>query len=490
MGFLNNVKDNKKFFLIFLFLEVLLIAVFFKFEFNTSRLILVFVLIAVYLILFNKNEDYHKVAFSIILIFGILMAVTTPIFIVCDEGEHFTKSDLLVEGNELNVDSIFKFNSSSLSNQLYTHIGQKPVSMINEKINYTDYTYLSSFPQNPIYGYIFQSIGILIAMFLNLPAIYTLFFGRIGNLLLYAFVCSYAIKKTPKFKMAFLVISCLPPSIFQAASFSCDSFIISFTLLGIAYFIRMYYSSHIKNEDLLMFFVSLFLVGFFKFPYLLIAYLIFLIPKEKFQNEKIYYLSRFLPFIIFLIAMMYSYYVAPQLNSTVRSEYFQENNVNPSKQLSFILNHPINSILFYLQSYNLIPPMIQGLFCFSFAGYLYECIPLAYLIFIFLLIFSFCYPHGGSFTKKERIKIFIMLILISEMIIFIQHLSWAPYGFLDWGVVWRLGIHFRYFIPLLVFIPMMLSIKYIQIKDFDKYIYLCLIFFLASQLILTFSVYY
>ena len=90
----------------------------------------------------------------------------------------------------------------------------------------------------PIYGYLPQAIGILIAKLLDLNVIWILWLGRICNLICYAGLVSYAIKKANCLKIPLLAVACIPISIYQAAFISIDSLIIGLGILVVAYFIE------------------------------------------------------------------------------------------------------------------------------------------------------------------------------------------------------------------------------------------------------------
>ena len=99
---------------------------------------------------------------------------------------------------------------------------------------------LKYYEQNPFYLYLAQAIGIDLAKLLNLNQISMLWAGRLFNLLLYASFTFIAIKKTPILKVPMAVVATFPLAIVQAASFSSDSFIFSFSFIVIAYLLYMY----------------------------------------------------------------------------------------------------------------------------------------------------------------------------------------------------------------------------------------------------------
>nr|DAR45109.1 MAG TPA: putative membrane protein [Caudoviricetes sp.] len=494
------IFKNKKYILIFALSILFFTFTFFKVENYISPkaeillliILFIFGLIAIIYSFKHKNE-LHKVAFIIILLFGILTVFTTPTLISIDENEHFARSDMTSLGILIPEYQKEGYVVSDLVYQLQNNMGRTIVGndFYQDSINNTKTFYDSGFPQNPFYGYIFSGLGILLAKLLDLSVIGAMWLGRLFNLLLYAGICALGIKKAPNYKMALLVVSCLPMSVFQAASFSVDGVIYSFCILSLGYFIYMYKTSSLINyKDIGVFFISILLVSFFKFPYGLFAFFIFLIPKEKFASKKLFIISRCIPVGIMIITMAYSlFYASHQLENTGRQIHFIQSNVSPEGQINYMINNPLNGITFFLQSANLIPEMVIDLFRFSFMQWTYNSFVLSVLYLIFFSIFSFIYPHEVNFKKKNRLKIGVILVLIYIGIIFIQYLSWASVGYNKLDML--LGVYARYYIPLLTLCPLICYLPTsINIKNFDLKILLVVIIFLSGTLILTISTFY
>lgn len=496
----NSILKNKKYILVFALSLLFFMFTFFKVEnytFPKAEIILLTVLFIAGLIAiiysFKHKNELHKVAFVIILIFGILTVVTTPTLISIDENEHFARSDMTSLGILIPEYQKEGYVVSNLVYQLQNNMGQTIVDndFYQDPINNTKTFYDAGFPQNPFYGYILSGFGILLAKLLDLSVIWAMWLGRLFNLFLYAGICAIGIKKSPNYKMALLVISCLPMSVYQAASFNVDGFVYSFCILSIGYFIYMYKtSSLINNKDMAIFFISILLVSFFKFPYGLFAFFIFLIPREKFDSKKVFLVSRGIPIGIMIISMAYSlFYASPQLENTFRQIHFIQANVSPEGQINYMINNPLNALTFFLQSANLIPEMVTDLFRFSFMQWIYTSPVLSILYLIFFSMFCFIYPHEISLNNKNRLKIGIIVFLIYIGILFIQYLSWASVGYNKLDML--LGVYARYYIPLLILFPLIFCLPAsVKIKNFDLKVILAVIIFLSGTFILTISTFY
>ncbi|MCC7553100.1 MAG: DUF2142 domain-containing protein [Methanobacteriaceae archaeon] len=508
----NDILDLKYFIIAYI-----LILVFFSFSFynlenylNPGFEIVIFLILgligAISILYYNKNrKSLHKVVFLIIMVFGILCLFTSPINDISDEQEHFTHSEIVSQGEILteyvqipgtNVSGYKTIHSIVL---LAENAGMNVFNsdVDDKKINHTVDYQNSAFSQNPFYGYLPQAIGIFIAKLFDLNTIWMLWLARFFNLLLYGGICAIAIKKAPIFKFPLFVAMCLPIAIYQGASMSIDSTINAFSFLSIAYFLNMYKSpdDSINWKTLTIFLVSCLLVGLIKIPYLLLGFLLYLIPKEKFKTFNQYIVSRIGVFGLFLIGILWNFgYATHQLKNSWRGEYFTENNVSTKGQIEYIINNPSESIPRFLQIGNTIPNTFNRLFYFSNTALReYSSNLLGALYALFFGVFSLIYPSSIKIKLSNRVKLFLIASGIYISTFIIQYLSWAPIG----NDNLMNGVFGRYFISLLVFIPLIFGFNYKKIdilyknkENLNLAIITLIIGFIAGMIILTISVKY
>ncbi|OWT33814.1 hypothetical protein BGI41_00420 [Methanobrevibacter sp. 87.7] len=455
------------------------------------------------LILFISNKDVplYKVAFIIILIFGLISVFLTPIVTVCDETEHFWRSELTSNGelfpsyvdipnsNKTSYESKGYLTIASMS-PLYKITGDTIYnsSWANEKINYSSAYVSSAFCQNPFYGYIPQAIGINIAKGLNLNNIWMLWFGRIFNLLMFSLIASYAIKKAPIFKIPLLICSCMALTIYQAASLSIDSSVNALAILSIGYFLYMYKAKEktLSYKNIGIFLIISLLCGFTKVTYMGLALLIFLVPKNNFKTEKVRY-SRIIGFLsILIIDLLWTkLFATKQLLNSWRGTYFLKNNVNALSQLVFMWHHPIQSfnIIFNIEN---VWNVISGFFSFgNLPPYTSTFLVISFLI--FYVAICFLYPSEIKINRKFRIGIFLIGFLIFFGTYFVQYLTWCNVGYPK-----VVGVFGRYFIPLIALGPMIFNInmnKKIS-KNLNLLVICFVICFISSMLLLTFINFY
>ena len=449
------------------------------------------------LLLFITKKDLpiHKVAFLIILIFGLCCVFLSPLVIIPDETEHFTRSELTSEGilfpNYINIPNSTKNGFESKGYKINVYLGEGvrfnfygetiyQTDWDDQKINFTKSYANSAFEQNPFYGYIPQALGIAIAKLFYLNNIWMLWFGRLSNLIMYALICSYAIKKSPIYKNALLVAICMPVSIFQAASLSIDATVNALAFLTISYFLYLYKKddNSINIKNLIIFSLVSLLCGFTKLTFLAFSLLIFLIPKEKFKNKKTKNFSYFLFLIMVFVSAIWSRYVTSSILHSYRINHFLEYNINAQNQLIYIFNNPINFFR-VLTDFSTFNGILKGFF----SNFIPEVsIPFSYWIMCFFIIsfilFCLFYPNREKISNRTKLGLLFIGSLIYFGTLFIQYLTWTPIHSDE-----ILGLQVRYFIPIAALAPMVISINNKDFNKFTNWTYIFIILFLSFIII-------
>lgn len=497
-----NLK-NEKFILLYLVLICIFSASCLQYEdylspfFEIGMLIIVFVIGAVCIYYYTQNENnLHKVAFIIILLFGITCVFITPINDVSDEQEHFIRSEIVSTG-QISTNYIPIPNTTVNGYQtiasvtIFAENAGKNVFSTNvddSKINYTQTYFNSAFSQNPFYSYIPQGIGVLIAKFLDLNAIWMLWLGRLLNLLLYASVISLAIRKAPILKFPMLIASIIPLAIYQAASLSVDGMFAAFGMLAFGYFLYFYKTPNIKWMDLGIFYGAVILSGLLKSPFLALSLLIFLVPNDHFENKTQNIISKALILVTLAIGMLWTNYANSVLANSWRGEHFATKHVNSTEQIQYLTSHPIFALERFSNIFTQFPITVERFFYFSNGARDYSSPILAVLYMIFFIVFSIIYPLDEKFNIKTRVKGLLIGALIYIGVIGAQYLTWASVG----ADTVMNGVFSRYFLPLLIFVPLVINTDYFE---FDKE-KLSLIFltialsFISGMIMLTVAVKY
>ena len=483
-------KNYMSYFLIFTILTILCTIFLFN-EANYSSPMKELIILVITLIIgcisiasYIKDKKIHKTAIIIIILFGLMCVFLSPIGSVSDEVEHLTRAEITSQGvlfpeyiTQNNTQGFLTIESTSHNIDMDKTIFE--TDWDTQKINNTQVLSNSAFQQNPFYVYIAQAIGVGLAKILNLNNIYLLWFARICNLLLYAGLCGIAIKKTPMLKMPMAVIACFPLSIIQAASCSCDAFIISFTLIVIAYLAYMYKAkdNSLTKKNILIYAILVLILGLSKVTFGALILLILIIPKNKFKNPRDYYLGVIsIIFILSCLLCWSKFYAVDGITHSWRKGYFNQSHVNSTEQLSNMINHP-EILLIFTKIGNQIPVHIDALTRFYTK---YPTFPLlSYLYMIFAILFVLLYPIKEKISINRRLFIAFTLVVIILGTYFVQYLTWAPVGSVD---LIEAGVVPRYFLPTLVLLPLIFNINNKEIKNKELIIVTTITIFLSSSI--------
>lgn len=528
---LNEFKDvlvsSKKYWLFYLILIMVLglSTVTYKnlshpgFELKTFLIVAVLgVFCIVYYFMHNSDKELYKVAFVIILCFGIITSFIVPICDVSDETEHLARAELTSRGvfiphwtgEDLGVDRAYNisephkgavynkgagFESIEALNYLTGQLGKTVYSSPYDtyKIDYDPIIVVSAFEQNPFYGYLPQALGMVVAKLLDLNVIWLMWLGRIFNLIFYAGVISLAVKKAPILKMPLLAVACIPISIYQASSLSIDSMIIGLAILAVGYFLYLYKAEEnsLGVREVVLFSALCLILGLCKLPYLAFVFLLLFIPFENFEKGK-----KIIPYIILCIAVvaiigfMWSRYSEPTLMHSWRSRL---RFINPTKQMEYIKSHPMfmGKFIAQLFTYN-IAKIFYGTFNFFGAAQRihyadsYHLIVAALLLFLAAVLLA--YPKNIKFDLKTRIGALLVVLMIYVGTSVIQLMTWASVGNLN------LGLSARYFVPLFALFPVIGTVHIKKLDrlgdDFDRYAIVFIIGFMAVMILSFATKYY
>ncbi len=503
-----NYKRFTKHSLIFSVFLVFFVSYFFTFLrgsfsnpiFEALIIILLFIvgLSVIFYSNFSNYDNLYKIGFIIILCFGLFALFLNPVLLTPDEMEHYARSELISEGNFIpdfiphqgyQIESSF-YNLLYDYNNTIFHATHSNVGFNNSLVFYD-----SVFAHNPFFAYLISGFGIFLAKLLDFSVLNSLFLGRFLNLLVYTVICTYALRKSPSFKVPLLVVSCLPLSISQAASFSIDGLIIAFSILAVSYIIYMYKSEDsVSNWDLSIFFILTSLIGVMKVTNFLFLFLIFIIPRNKFKDDRIFYISRILPFVLSVFVLLYcGLYSSPKYYLSYRLGNIQRWGVNTTGQINYMVSNPFDSFKLFallpLDSWRLVI-LFFHFYHTVWSSFETPVFLIAIMYFVFYILISFIVPDDLKLDKKSRIIVFIIILLTYYGTYLLQYLSWTSVGS---GRI--MGVNSRYFIPLMFLIPMVCNVNVLgsDLKNSKSYICIIIVFvlvFLVGSLVMLVSSYY
>ena len=495
----SNIIESKKNLIILSIFFIFFIAYFFTFEkgenthlkFEIVSLILLFITSSIIIIYSqNKNLEIHKIAFIILLIFGLFCVFLNPVLFIPDEAEHYARSDLASIGDfEPKFYNGYGYNIPQSFYQLNYQFGNTffDGTISSDKISNDITHYHSVFAHNPLFGYLISALGIYLAKMLDLSVIWSMWLGRLFNLIFYASICAYAIKKAPKYKIPLLIVSALPLALSEGSSVSIDAILNGLCILSIGMFIKIYESKTVENKDLALFFIPLLLSSMIKITNLAFLFLIFIIPRNKFKNKTQNYCKYLIFILIVIIGIVWCLkYSDPKYILSWRYIQYQFNGINATQQLNYMLSHKTNTLHLFehlIERTYFLPVKFTQ---FYHLDWMSSSFILAPLYTIFFLFVCFLYPKEIKFKKRERIGVFLIICLFYFGTYLVQYLSWT-----NVGLSYFKGVNGRYFIPMLALLPMTLNISPIKkSRKIDMLMITFAIIFIIGFLIMVLSVYY
>ncbi len=419
--------------------------------------ILVLVTLGIYFLIYKYKLKLHKVFLIYGTIYGLIMIFALPPYQAPDEKLHFFRAYEISKGSMISkthkTGEIGNYLPEDIEGTLILMKGTEVAFYSNNKINYTDFKkalFLKDsknqqfyvFPNAAIYAplqYIPQSFGILVSRILRIPVLWSLYFGRIFNLISWITITYFAIKLMPKGKIILLSLSLLPMSIQQAASLSPDALLNSISYLFIALCFYLAKEEVNLRTRHIVALISLFIfISISKIVYLPLALMMLVMPVSKFKNKNSY-IGTFIGLTTggVLITTLWMRMVNSRLTLD-----FAGGDVNTKRQIVGVLKSPfvylntirntmVGNIYFYVES------MIGKL------GWLDTKLPDTLILMYILLGFLIVLVISKYFTKRERILAFSTFILGVILILSSLYAIWTPVGAPVIG-----GVQGRYLLPL------------------------------------------
>ena len=246
----------------------------------------------------RRTVPLHRMVFCAVLVLGFAFNVLLPPYAAPDEKYHINQSFTLASTlydphlpvakshirdtirRPSDQDALIQVDETTVFT--WQHIA-KVIGRPNTDPTFATHTFDEYQVDSSYTLYWISGFGVLIGYWLHLGFAATLYLGRLANLLFFAFLAAWAVKRTPVAKPAFAVAALLPMTLHLAASYSRDSnllalcFFFSALLLDLAFGLR----EHIGWKQLVLPVVLAVLIVPSKVVYLPLAGLILLIPAVR-----------------------------------------------------------------------------------------------------------------------------------------------------------------------------------------------------------------
>ena len=308
--------------------------------------------------------------------------------------------------------------------------------------------------------YIPQAVGIAIARIFTDKVLLLAYAGRIMNMIV-SMACIYlAIKKIPFGKKFILLLCFIPIAIEGFSSLSPDAMTISIAFLYIAYVLSLAFNKKdaiIEKKQFVILTALSVVMALCKIVYLPLVLLMFIIPKEKFTNNK-----KMKPLII-ITAIAVVINLAWLAVSGMYLSHFREG--DSALQVKSVLLHPIRYIQDCLYTLNIngqdyLYTMFGGELGWGELVKIYSIVP--YTLFILAIWITIADESvKEKFKLYQKLIIAFVLIAITALIFTSLYVQWTTPGSDS-----ILGIQGRYFIPIL---PLLMLLVGSQLKVKTEY---------------------
>ncbi len=250
----------------------------------------------------------HRLAFALILGFGLLYNLVLPPYAAPDEKYHINQSFTLAcqWANRLSpdewrmgrvpLDTSFRrehdFNTLLQNENTTVFTWEETVSNLftTTTDSFDSHVLLDELQTdtNPLL-YLVSAAAVFLGFVLHLGFVPTLMLGRLANLLLFAALAAWAIRRTPFGKRVFLAVSLLPMTLHLAASFSRDAPLLglcfAFTALVLDAACGQQKGEPLPNRQLAALLGTGLLLAPGKAVYLPLAALVLLVPNVRFRRH-------------------------------------------------------------------------------------------------------------------------------------------------------------------------------------------------------------
>ncbi|MDD4909426.1 MAG: DUF2142 domain-containing protein [Candidatus Omnitrophica bacterium] len=397
---------------------------------------------------------------------GILFVFITPPFQAPDEDLHFYRAFHVSEGNikaslrsgtagghlpRSLEDTVKVFSGVSFFHKHKQKIGDI-ISAAGRPLDSEDRVFINLRAMarlSPV-AYIPQALGIMLGRLFDLPVLILMYLGRIFNLLFWILVMRRAIKNIPLLKWGVLLLALMPMSLFLASSLSADAMTNALSFLLIAVFLRCAFDkgvSVISRRELAVLFLYSGLAALSK-PYLFLALLFLLIPREKFCCLRSYLKVFFSLLFTGIVVQGIWCFTIRELFVSIRAGVEALPHISlvvfdPLKYLAVLIGTLYANGFFYADSF------------IGRLGWLDTPLPLFLVISyyaVLILVPVLERPSGITIHYRQRVVALITALAGFIFVFTSQYLSYTPL----WGDIIE-GVQGRYFIP---FAPVLFLILY------------------------------
>jgi len=354
-------------------------------------------------------------------IIGITFSILYPLYQIPDELTHI---NMIYSERNLKINFVDINHGYGKTEKIMTNpneiVKYDKYFDLSKKI---DYGFKFKIPSITVIRHLPQAIGMMIGEILHLPVLLFITTCELCALFFYIFICNKALKKMPYKKNLLMLIMLLPVCAQQMASFSYDVVLNCICFLFISTIFDIKFSKKkINGKDLLSLLIMLLIIGICKIPYILLGFLLLLLPYKKleikFQKRTIKYndIKAFIKkhkrifsvilFILIPLSLFITYKILIKISI--------------GRVLIASIIHPISTLKLYIRTLKLhigtyFETIVGNL------GWFDVKVSILFEIFVYLSLFIFTFNNlnvlKNKFKKWELITIYLFFFIFAYIII-------------------------------------------------------------------------
>ncbi|MCS4488041.1 DUF2142 domain-containing protein [Streptococcus sciuri] len=424
-----------------------------QFHYNPLFVLLIVAVILYFLLTDLKNsKKMIRNALVTIILFGTVISFAKPVQFGLDEETHLINVIRLADGG------IFQYEKESLPDYKaveHHDILRSPSTYTNQdywlNVKHKESKFSGAIIKiiNP--SYIPSAIGWNVGKLFSRKIFVSYYLGRIFNILFYALLVYFALKISKYYRELLYLVSTFPAVLYTCAGFHYDTIYYGFSLILLALWTNLLARDEpIGKKEMIAFQLTTLPFAFAKFPFILSAFLISILPKRYYYSTKERLLSFYFGLLIVFVSLVY--YVHDSILTRLTGVSVLVSDIGTRPSLFYFMRHPFPLLRTFVNT------MIGSLSAFSNA--LHYTIAnsdflnsFSYLLFLLLLL-------GVSvrirLTLKRSTKIMVWTIFAIISFLIIYAIAGDPRVY-HMGDILVNGVQTRYYYFMVASLPLLVA---------------------------------
>ena len=449
---------------------------FIKVAYSVGFIALSCIIVFILRLISKRNIKYENIFLILASFLGVVFLIMSPLFTGSDEINHYYRIYELTEGVfvtptgdnysggdlPLSLSTTFLNGGGAAEKIKYPSIPSM-AGVPLEKENVVTYGkqeetfYANTSLYSPL-TYIPHIVGFSIGKCFNAGPYIIGMLGRLSNLIFYLVIGYFAIKIMPRWKLFFLLIFISPNMMQLASTLSADAFMYSLLLLFVAYILNIRANLIMMNsKKMILLLILSILLALCKTVYVPFVALSLLIPNSQFRSGK-------KGKILFSSAVIIFAIVCNLIWISKTDPIFSAVYMNHAEQKDFIISSPLYYLVVLARTcINSIVKVVEDLFVGTRMYNSQLLIPTIFSFFyVGLVVYSLFLKEDTKkdikFSSFERLVVVIICLVVPVLILTALYVQVTASGH-GVGNPTVAGIQGRYFIPIVICLPLLVKAK-------------------------------